>query len=158
MELPHPHSSTIATMLTTLLLSIAMSPACADSWVMLTPAANAGSSITVNSRSALATIDPATDQLTHQLAAQQITQLAGFTQTSRSTANGFLTPAFRRPAPTGKVAKVLSALGLDAILQQALVRDLLGRVHGSRFCLTGGCGLNLKMSISKPGLRLEHHF
>jgi len=145
----HHRSSAVAAILFALLLSTAMPPACADSWVMLIPTASHSSS-TGNSRSALATVAAASPQLTMPL--QHIRQ------TTTPPANGFLTQAFRRPAATGKVAKVISALGLDAILQQAMVRDLLGRVHGSRFCLTEGCGVNVKMSVSKPGLRFEHRF
>lgn len=145
----HRRSSGLTAILTPLLLSIAMSPACADSRVVLIPATSHSGSTGI-SRSALATNAAAGTQLAMQM--QRIGQITSTPE------NGFLNQAFRRPAATGKVAKVISALGLDAILQQAMVRDLLGRVHGNRFCLTEGCGVNVKMSVSKPGLRLEHRF
>ena len=69
-----------------------------------------------------------------------------------------LTLAFRKKMNNGKLGRVISALGLESIYNEPMVRNVLGRVQGSRFCLTGGCGINLKMSLRKPGLRFEHHF
>lgn len=71
---------------------------------------------------------------------------------------GFLDQAFTPKPHRGKVGRVIDALGLQAIYDEPLVRNLLGRVRGSRLCLSGGCGINLKMSLRKPGLRFEHAF
>ena len=71
---------------------------------------------------------------------------------------GFLNRAFRRQRHTGKLGRVVDALGLGTIYHNPLIRTVLGRFHGSRFCLTEGCGINVKLSLRKPGLRLEHRF
>jgi hypothetical protein len=72
--------------------------------------------------------------------------------------SGFMDKAFKPKKHTGKLGRVVDALGLQSIYNEPLVRNVLGRVRGSRFCLTGGCGINLKLSLRKPGLRFEHKF
>lgn len=82
-------------------------------------------------------------------------QAAGST---RVPTQGFLDRVFTRQAHSGKLGRVVDALGLQSIYNQPLIRNLLDRVRGSRFCLSGGCGVNLKLSLRKPGLRFEHPF
>jgi hypothetical protein len=72
--------------------------------------------------------------------------------------SGFMDKAFKPKKHNGKLGRVVDALGLQSIYNEPLVRNVLGRVKGSRFCLTGGCGINLKLSLRKPGLRFEHKF
>jgi len=143
----------IAAVLATLLLSIGIPPACANGWIMLTPATATHGDGMVVSHNGLAAGNSAVYQPTEQE--------RRFGQSAAAPTNGFLENAFSLPGSTnkhGKIARVVDALGLQAIYRQPLVRNLLGRVHGSRFCLTKGCGVNLKMSVRKPGLRFEHHF
>jgi len=71
---------------------------------------------------------------------------------------GFLNRAFRQQEHTGKLGRVVDALGLGEFYKNPIVRTVLGRIHGNRFCLSDGCGINLKLSLRKPCLRFEHRF
>jgi len=72
--------------------------------------------------------------------------------------SGFMDNAFGNRPHSGKLGRIVDALGLQAIYREPLIRNVIERVKGSRLCLTDACGVNLKLSLRKPGLRFEHKF
>ena len=150
MDSPHPRHRPLIATAAAVLLSTYTLMASADDWRALTPSAPTfGTGIVVNHDGV-----GARDNTRYRIP-QPDALLGG---AAKGPAPGFLNRAFRQQEHTGKLGRVVDALGLGAIYNNPIVRTVLGRVHGSRFCLTDGCGINLKLSLRKPGLRFEHRF
>ena len=143
MESPHSRHPLLLAAITLLLLGHGITVAAAD-WQLMTPPA--------------ATIGGNGVTARQQAVYQQAPSVAGFGTRIGVPTEGFLNRAFTPRQHSGKLGSVVDALGLGHIYNNPTLRDLLGRFHGSRFCMTDGCGINLKLSLRKPGLRFEHRF
>ena len=153
MDIPHPHYPLLIAA-TALLLCSHSATATASGWQLLSPPAAIVSSPSVgsdgNGGNGGNTWHASDTEvaLTTPLSARIISK----------PAPGFLNQAFTPQQHNGKLGRIVDALGMGAIYNNPMVRNLLGRIRGSRFCVSDGCGINLKLSLRKPGLRFEHRF